>query len=161
MIDWMKKEMSHRTLEESPGFLINRTALKIKKEFQRLLTLRGLHVTAEQCVVLWRLWHYEGGVQRELASTTFKDMTNLTRILDGLERRELVVRKRDEHDRRCSRVFLTEEGRALRRNILAVAGELAERAYYGLSDAQVEQFKRMVNAIYANLNGRINVAKEP
>lgn len=154
-----RKDLPHRVLEESPGFLINRTALKIKKEFQRLLTLQGLHVTAEQCVVLWRLWSYEGGVQRELASTTFKDMTNLTRILDGLEHRGLVVRKRDEHDRRCSRVFLTEEGRALRRNILAVAGELAERAYHGLSDAQVEQFKRMANAIHANLNGTLNASE--
>ena len=152
MINW-KENILFAALEDSPGFLINRTALRIKKEFQRLLTLQGLSVTPEQCVVLWRLWHFEGGVQRELASTTFKDMTNLTRILDGLERRKLVVRKRDEHDRRCSRVFLTEEGRALQRNILAVAGQLAERAYQGLSDEQVAQFKQVVNAVHANLNG--------
>lgn len=152
MIDWTKT-MLHTALEESPGILINRTALCIKREFQRLLTLHGLSVTPEQCVVLWRLWHFEGGVQRELASTTFKDMTNLTRILDGLERRGLVVRRRDEHDRRCSRVFLTDDGRALRRNILTVAGELARKAYAGMDEGQIEQFKAMVRAIHANLNG--------
>ncbi len=152
MINWMESSQ-HKTLEESPGFLVNRTALRIKREFQRMLSDRGLQVTPEQCVILWRLWHFEGGVQRELAMTTFKDMTNLTRILDGMERRNLVVRRRDEHDRRCSRVFLTDEGRTLQKDILSVAAELAERAYQGLSVEDIQQFKQAINTIHANLNG--------
>jgi DNA-binding MarR family transcriptional regulator len=152
MINWLDS-IHKSTLEDSPGFLINRTALRIKREFQRMLHDRGLQVTPEQCVVLWRLWNFEGGVQRELAVTTFKDMTNLTRILDGLERRGLVVRRRDEHDRRCSRVFLTDQGRVLRHDVLTVAGELASRAYKGLNDDQIENFKIILNAVHANLNG--------
>lgn len=152
MINWMESS-KHKTLEESPGFLVNRTALRIKREFQRMLSERGLQVTPEQCVILWRLWHFEGGVQRELAMTTFKDMTNLTRILDGMERRNLVVRKRDEHDRRCSRVFLTDQGRALQKDILSVAANLAERAYQGLSAEEIQQFKQTINTVHANLNG--------
>lgn len=151
MIPWIEK-MMRMDLEDSPGFLVNRAALRIKKEFHRLLDEEGFAVTPEQCVVLWQLWNHEGGVQRELASTTFKDMTNLTRILDGLERRHLVVRRRDKHDRRCSRIFLTAEGRALREGILRVAGRLAERAYEGLSEAQIEDFKAMLRLVYANLN---------
>lgn len=148
---WTEK-MLEMDVEHSPGFLVNRTALRIKREFQRLLEERGFGVTPEQCVVLWQLWNHEGGVQRELASTTFKDMTNMTRILDGLERRALVVRQRDEHDRRCSRIFLTDAGRALREGILGVAGQLAERAYHGLSDQQVDLFRQTLETIYLNLN---------
>jgi len=118
-----------------------------------MLMERGLQVTPEQCVILWRLWNFDGCVQRELALTTFKDMTNLTRILDGLERRELVRRKRDEHDRRCSRVFLTDAGRALRGDVLAVTEVLAQRAYKGLSEDQIDHFKNIANMVYANLNG--------
>ncbi len=140
-------------LEDSPGFLVNRTALRIKKEFHHLLDEQGFAVTPEQCVVLWQLWSHDGGVQRDLASTTFKDMTNMTRILDGLERRGLVFRKRDKHDRRCSRIFLTAEGRAVREGILSVAGQLAERAYNGLNEDQVEDFKAMLRLVYANLDG--------
>lgn len=151
MINWMESSRD-KTLEESPGFLINRAALRIKREFQRMLSERGLGVTPEQCVILWRLWHLEGGVQRELASTTFKDMTNLTRILDGMERRNLVVRRRDAHDRRCSRVFLTDEGRTLQQDVLRIAAELAERAYQGLTEEEIQKFKGITNTIYANLN---------
>lgn len=150
MTSWTEK-MLQMDLEDSPGFLVNRAALRIKKEFQRLLSNQGFEVTPEQCVVLWQLWNFEGGVQRELASTTFKDMTNMTRILDGLERRQLVMRKRDEHDRRCSRIYLTEQGRDLQEGILRVAGQLAERAYQGLSEEQITQFKEMLSTIYANL----------
>ncbi|TVR01271.1 MAG: MarR family transcriptional regulator [Desulfovibrionales bacterium] len=152
MMSWMEK-MLDMDLEDSPGFLVNRTALRIKKEFHRLLDEQGFGVTPEQCVVLWELWSHDGGVQRELALITFKDMTNMTRILDGLERRGLVVRKRDEHDRRCSRIFLTAEGRAVREGILTVAGQLAERAYNGLNEEQVEDFKAILRLVYANLNG--------
>jgi DNA-binding MarR family transcriptional regulator len=148
---WTEK-MLEMDVEHSPGFLVNRTALRIKREFYRLLHEQGFGVTPEQCVVLWQLWNHEGGVQRELASTTFKDMTNMTRILDGLERRELVVRKRDEHDRRCSRIYLTAAGRNLRAGILGVAGQLAERAYHGLSDDQVDIFKQTLETIYRNLS---------
>ncbi|SDB47422.1 DNA-binding transcriptional regulator, MarR family [Desulfonatronum thiosulfatophilum] len=151
MTSWIDK-MMRMELEDSPGFLVNRAALRIKKEFHRLLDEQGYEVTPEQCVVLWQLWNFEGGVQRELASTTFKDMTNMTRILDGLERRRLVVRRRDEHDRRCSRIYLTEEGRALQEGILRVAGQLAERAYQGLSWEQIDQLKDMLSKIYENLN---------
>ncbi len=151
MTGWMEKILEMH-LEDSPGFLINRTALRIKKEFQRLLEEQGYAVTPEQCVILWQLWGHEGGVQRELSSTTFKDMTNLTRILDGLERRQLVVRKRDEHDRRCSRIFLTPEARGLREGVLGIAGQVAEQAYRGLSQKQIEEFKKILCTIYANLN---------
>ena len=152
MDSWIEK-MLRMDLEDSPGFLVNRAALRIKKEFHRLLEEQGYAVTPEQCIVLWQLWNHEGGVQRELASTTFKDMTNMTRILDGLERRRLVIRRRDEHDRRCSRIYLTDEGRALQEGILRVAGQLAQKAYTGMSWEEIDRLKNMLSRIYENLNG--------
>ncbi|GAB6057218.1 MarR family transcriptional regulator [Desulfonatronum parangueonense] len=124
-----------------------------------MLDEQGYAVTPEQCVVLWQLWNHEGGVQRELASTTFKDMTNMTRILDGLERRQLVVRRRDEHDRRCSRIYLTDEGRALQEGIQRLAGQLAEQAYQGLNWEEIDQLKGMLSRIYENLNNNGKVQR--
>ncbi|WP_459935801.1 MarR family winged helix-turn-helix transcriptional regulator [Desulfonatronum parangueonense] len=158
MSSWVEK-MMRMELEDSPGFLVNRAALRIKKEFHRLLDEQGYAVTPEQCVVLWQLWNHEGGVQRELASTTFKDMTNMTRILDGLERRQLVVRRRDEHDRRCSRIYLTDEGRALQEGIQRLAGQLAEQAYQGLNWEEIDQLKGMLSRIYENLNNNGKVQR--
>ncbi|MGM0645233.1 MAG: MarR family winged helix-turn-helix transcriptional regulator [Thermodesulfobacteriota bacterium] len=139
-------------LEHSPGFLLNRTALRVKKDFQRRIAAAGLDVTAEQCAVLWSLWRREGCFQRELAEQTFKDITNITRILDGLERRGMVTRVRDEHDRRMSRVYLTEAGQSLQEKITAIASELGREAYDGLSEDDLQELRRILNRIYDNLS---------
>ncbi|ACV67407.1 MarR family winged helix-turn-helix transcriptional regulator [Desulfohalobium retbaense] len=139
-------------LEDSPGFLLNRTALRIKKDFQRRISAAELDVTAEQCAVLWSLWRREGCFQRELAEQTFKDITNITRILDGLERRGMVRRVRDEHDRRMSRVYLTEQGTSLQDKITAIASELGRDAYQGIDESDLQELRRVLNLVYANLS---------
>jgi MarR family transcriptional regulator for hemolysin len=66
------------------------------------------------------LWHWvllraaadgEGASQRELAERMVIEPPTLVRHLDKLVREELVERRRDEHDRRITRVLLTETGR--------------------------------------------------
>ena len=69
-----------------------------------------LDVTPEQWVVLFRLYEREGLTQSELGDRTVKDKTTVTRILDRLEKKGLLYRRRDTRDRRSQRIYLTESG---------------------------------------------------
>ncbi|MCK2244801.1 MULTISPECIES: MarR family winged helix-turn-helix transcriptional regulator [unclassified Crossiella] len=62
--------------------------------------------------------------QRELGRTLGIDKSTLVRIVDDLERRDLVRRQRSDHDRRAYEVVITDEGE--RR--LGEAGELFRAA---------------------------------
>jgi DNA-binding MarR family transcriptional regulator len=67
----------------------------------------------------------------ELAAQELMQPPSMTRIVNGLEERGLVTRTPDPHDRRSSRVSLTEEGRQIllanrRRRDQWLAGRLAE-----------------------------------
>jgi DNA-binding MarR family transcriptional regulator len=64
----------------------------------------------------------------ELATLLGCDKTNVTGMVDRLERRGFLARETDHADRRVTRAVLTEQGSALRKDIRAALGhELTTR----------------------------------
>ncbi len=67
-------------------------------------------LTASQFAVLEALYHIGSMTQGEVSSKVLKSTSNLTTVIDNLERDGLVRRERDEKDRRVIHVHLTEAG---------------------------------------------------
>ena len=67
-------------------------------------------LTASQFAVLEALYHIGSMTQGEVSSKVLKSTSNLTTVIDNLERDGLVRRERDEKDRRVIHVHLTETG---------------------------------------------------
>ena len=63
-----------------------------------------------QFAVLEALYHLGSMTQGELSSKVLKSTSNLTTVIDNLERDGLVRRERDAQDRRVVHVHLTEAG---------------------------------------------------
>lgn len=144
--------MNHFILDESVGFLINRTAVFLKRGLQQAFRREGLSNTAEQWAVLSRLWEHERLSQVQIAERTFKDKPNVTRMLEVLEKGGLVVRQQDDRDRRAYQVFLTSEGERLRSLMVPLAVEVLDRALKGLDERSVDQLKKTLHHIDRNLD---------
>ena len=71
----------------------------------------GLSIS--QFGVLEALYHLGPLCQKELGRKILKSSGNITTVIDNLEKRQLVERRRLESDRRYFVVHLTEEGRDL------------------------------------------------
>ncbi|MBE7473568.1 MAG: MarR family transcriptional regulator [Anaerolineales bacterium] len=142
--------MTHFTLDESLGYLINRTARRLKHELDQVFKANGYDITPEQWTLLNRLWQQEGLSQVELAEQTFKDKPNVTRILDILERKLLLFRQKDENDRRAFKVYLTEAGRELKEKLIPLALEVLERGQKDLTDDDIAFLQEKLNTIYHN-----------
>jgi DNA-binding MarR family transcriptional regulator len=138
------------TLDESLGYIINRTARRLKYELDQAFKTSGYDVTPEQWTILNRLWEQEGLSQVELADKTFKDKPNVTRILDVLERKQLLFRQRDETDRRAFKVYLTEAGRNLKEKLIPLAREVLERGQKNLTKEDIAYLQEKLNTIYNN-----------
>jgi DNA-binding MarR family transcriptional regulator len=147
----MKDSFSVFPLDNSPGFLLYRTAAMMKAELFRAFQASGFAVTPEQWAVLNRLWESEGESQTVLAERTSKDRHNITRILDLLERNGLVRREPDPRDRRSRKVFLTDEGKALKSQLIPIVENHLLRAFSGLGAEDVQQLNRMHQQIAKNL----------
>lgn len=138
-------------LDESPGYLVYRTAARLKAELASAFQRRGFSVTPEQWAVLSRLWESDGEHQSVLAERATKDRHNMTRILNLLEKNGFVRREIDSTDKRCHRVYLTEEGRALKEELIPIVHAHLHRALLGLTQEDLNHLRRLHERIVDNL----------
>ena len=100
-----------KTIDEySLGYAIGKTNWYVKTLLNKLLKAEGCGITNEQWIVLKVIDANPGLTQTEIAQNSQKDKTNITRIIDLLERSGHVERRRDENDRRMYRIYRTEQG---------------------------------------------------
>ena len=77
-------------------------------------------LTWSQFAVLEALYHLGQMTQGEISAKVLKSGSNMTTVIDNLERDRYVRRERDEKDRRVIHVHLTEAGRGKVEAILPV-----------------------------------------
>ena len=106
--------MSEKVLQ-SQAEQVNRLTKELLRKFQMRdrneITCCGVSVS--QCYTLDTLYEHGEMSMVQLARKMFLDKSTMTRVVDGLIERELVLRRLDENDRRLIYVNLTPAGRAL------------------------------------------------
>jgi DNA-binding MarR family transcriptional regulator len=137
-------------IEKSPGFIIYRTALAMRSALQRALKKAGFDITPEQYGILVLLREEQGLSQKEIGDVLFKDKPNISRMLDALERKRLILRR--SSDRRSFAIFLTEEGQMLAEAIFPLKKQLEEKALSGLLARELEALESTINKIYRNIS---------
>jgi len=75
--------------------------------------MAAAELTVSQFGVLEALLHKGPLCQRDIAAKILKSSGNITLVIDNLEKRDLVQRRRDSKDRRFITVSLTETGKQL------------------------------------------------
>jgi MarR family 2-MHQ and catechol resistance regulon transcriptional repressor len=88
-----------------------RAAESITARTHRHLSSKGL--TISQFGVLEALYHLGPLSQKQIGQKILRSRGNITMIIDNLEKRGLVMRKRDKEDRRVFIIHLTDEGNKL------------------------------------------------
>jgi DNA-binding MarR family transcriptional regulator len=139
-------------LDNAIGYTLGRAAARIKIALRRAFAAAGHDVTPEQWVVLYRLCETEGLTQVALGERTVKDKTTVTRILDRLEARGLLTRRRDDRDRRSQRLFPTPRGQAVVCALLPVVQNFAAAAYADITDDDKGTLRRLLSRIETRLD---------
>jgi len=141
-------------LEESFGFILNNTGRRVTQLLN--LHLQPHEITTEQFSLLRRLNEQDGISQKELAKRVGKDQTNITRILDQLERKGLVIRKPNQEDRRSFLAYVTDEGRALDEILVPIEQEVIRKVLADLSEENVRHLKTLLTRIEQKASGLID-----
>lgn len=101
--------------------------------------MRAAGLTESQFGALEALLHLGPLCQHELAGKVLKSAGNMTTVVDNLERRGLVKRRRDGEDRRVVTVHLTASGRDLVRAVFPRVVEVLVDAFSTLSATEQQQ----------------------
>ena len=147
----MKNEDSLK-LNINMGMLINSAQRAMTKRFVQNATESGLDISLDQWIVLGPIWQLESASQKELGEICLKDKTNITRIIDALEEKNLVVRIEDQIDHRIKRVVLTNAGKQLFFDVLPIMEKTREEVRKDIPDRDIDTFKIVLSKILENLD---------
>jgi MarR family 2-MHQ and catechol resistance regulon transcriptional repressor len=105
--------------------------------------LSGTRLTSSQFGVIEALFHLGPLCQGELAVKLLRSGASTTSVVEGLEKRGLVVRQRTEEDRRFVRVALTGKGRRLIQDVFPAHAARVARLFAVLTQEEQEQLRRL------------------
>lgn len=135
------------------GFKLEKTVKLMKLSFSRILLLHpDIDVTVDQWVILHFLYIHKKLSQQELADLAFKDAPTITRMLDLMESKGLVVRHLDTDDKRKFKIKITDFGKEKHNIIEPLVDEFRSEAYAGLTDEQLITLEIALDTIFTNLS---------
>jgi DNA-binding MarR family transcriptional regulator len=116
-------------------------------------------VTAQQFKVLVIISRFNADTPAELCRSLSLDSGSMTRMLDRLEQKGLLVRTRCESDRRQVRLVLTESGQALS-DLLPQVGAVAMNEMVGvLEDSELATLEKILTKILVASADSITLAR--
>ncbi|MDQ0656147.1 MarR family winged helix-turn-helix transcriptional regulator [Paenibacillus sp. W2I17] len=136
-------------LNDVTGFLIHRTDLKLTNYFTK--QLKPYHVTPEQWNIICCLDIEKAMTQKELAEAIYRDQTTVVRMIHSLERKGMVRRIMNKHDKRSHDLFLTPKGEEIKQQLSLTVLNAHNYVTRGLEPKDLEQLKFFLERIYSNV----------
>ena len=134
------------------GMLIQSAQNSMTKRFVQNVLNSGLDISMDQWLVLGPIWQLESPSQKDLGEICLRDKPTITRIIDSLEDKSLVVRVSDQIDHRIKRVILTNAGKQLFYDVLPIMEKTREEVRGDIPEEEIEIFKNVLSKIIKNLN---------
>jgi DNA-binding MarR family transcriptional regulator len=134
------------------SFITGKASTAIARRLQKKFNAADLNLTIEQWSVLYHLWKQDGLSQQELCNSTFRDKPSITRLVDNLEKLQLVKRVASDSDRRINMIYLTRQGAKLQEQTLSLAEETLNEALEGISPEHINLCKEILQQVYDNLS---------
>ena len=125
--------------------------LAIKQFGQTILKERKVGLTFEQTMVLHLLAETDGLDLGTISARTDRERTTTTRMIDGLEKVNMVVRITDKQDARRKLVYLTKKGRDRVEEINRLAKEFNAILSKGLTEEQITTTVFTLNTMITNV----------
>lgn len=135
---------------ESLAMLLDRSTRNVGINLQRIFKSKGFDITVEQWMILLLLWQQNGRNQQEIADIIGKDKGTISPQIDGLEKRGLIVRMRNKHDKRRNSIRLTRKGRELEKHLVPLGFINIEIAQQGIPEEDLKICKEVLRKICKN-----------
>ena len=146
----MSKDASLK-LHMNLGLLIRSAHNSMTERFVQNVFNSGLDISMDQWMILGPIWQLESPSQKELGEICFRDKPSITRIIDSLEKKSLVVRVPDQIDHRIKRVVLTKAGKQLFYDVLPIMEKTREEVRGNIPEEEIQIFKNVLSKIIKNL----------
>ena len=129
------------------------------RELAQGLKDHGLRVPEWRCLAA--LYSRKHSSMSELSELASIDRTTLTRTVDRMQEAGWLERLADEEDMRVTRLALTATGRRMFERIWPEVQRLNELALDGLSKAEIDSLRKILERMRANLEAYVGETHDP
>jgi DNA-binding MarR family transcriptional regulator len=130
-------------------YLLNRAGARIAAAFSE--EVRPFGATLQMWRVLAALRERDGRRMGDLSETTSIEVSTLTRLVDNMEKKGLVARRRDAGDARVVALHVTPAGRRLTQRIIPIAERYERVALASFTAAEADTLKAALRRLYSNM----------
>lgn len=131
--------------------LMNSTLRQMNNKLSRDIDIEVSDITVEQFSLLIALWKKEGISQQDLGEYVDKDRPSVTRLLDNMEKGNLVVRITSDQDRRVRLIYLTKKGKDLQVKLVKVAEAAVKKSLLNIDNEMLSSFVAVAEMIKDNI----------
>jgi len=118
-------QLSFESLDGLLGYRLRRAQGAMHRDY--MASVAGLDLTQKQTATLWLINGNPGVAQVSVAAALGMDRATMMSVVDRLEERSLVIRKRSTTDRRRQALYLTPGGQRALRKVKARIARHEER----------------------------------
>ncbi|MBE9511445.1 MAG: MarR family transcriptional regulator [Bacteroidetes bacterium] len=140
-----------KSLDENIIYQIGETSKLVHKRVTAIFLERGFDVTVEQFSVLALLWYKEGVKQQDIADGLKRNKTTITRIVENMINRNLIVKVPDQLDKRNKLIYLTQKGKALQKEMVEASGLVYYQTLNNITPKDIEKCLVILKQMIKNL----------
>lgn len=134
---------------DSIGYLIKRSQRLMQDRIEGLFADQGF--TLQQWVVMMHIRDGLALTVADLCRELHHDSGAMTRLIDQLEERQLIERRRNSQDRRVIELSLTERGTELIASLIGIVTEALNTALDDFTRDEVKLFQSMLRKLIGRL----------
>jgi len=117
--------------------------------------MKKYDITPPQFEVLMTLWNEDGIVLSELGRRLSRDGPTITGIIDRMEKKKLLTRKRSMRDRRLIQVYLTPYAWEIKENLMAMQLDAGKDLTSNFTHHDIEALNTMLRRVLENIESKI------
>ena len=144
-------------IQKSLGFNLGTTFFALGALLSKNLMANDINLTHHQAKMLILLGRFEGIKQQELAKIVQKDKPTITKMIDNLEKSDLVERRMDPEDRRNRLIYLTEGGKSIRKKVVPIVQKTLDEATSEISGEEFDNLIKSLTKLRENIQQKIEV----
>lgn len=137
------------------GFLTNRVGRLLAIHLKNKLGKEEFDMPSHCLGILAELWEQDGIIQQDLAISIVKDKATIARALELMEKKNIIVRIKDEKDKRNKKIFLTYKGNQLQNKVMFHAGGILNDVKIDISEEELTICLETLEKIYNNLKQKL------
>lgn len=137
-------------LDQIIFYSLDKAIKSYRQMAQKNINKQNLDITIDQWLLLTAISNNPNATQQEIAASVFKDLASITRMIELLVKKEILVRDFHPDDRRRFVLSITPKGQSILSDLEPIIKSNRSKALESVTSSEIELLKEILNRIADN-----------